>query len=68
MMTYQLMPYIRTPEDLGVAVLGNPHSSVVPVPHKSRIDRTEYGRRLAELEGGVFTDLGYFAPIGKERC
>jgi len=61
------MNNIRTPEDLGIAYLGDPLNSVVPVPHKHRIDRAEYGRRLAESEGGIFKPSGYFVPIKKNR-
>jgi len=67
-MTYQLVPQIRTPEDLGLAILGNPHASVSPTSSKNRIDRAEYGRRLAELEGGVFTAHGYFVPSNTRRA
>ena len=67
-MKYQLVPHIRTPEDLGVAAFGNPHFSIAPTAHKNRINRAEYGRRLAELEGGIFTSNGYFVPIENERC
>ena len=62
-MTYQLVPHIRTPEDLGIAVLGNPYVSIVPISQQNRIDRTEYGHRLAELEGGTFTAHGYFTLL-----
>jgi hypothetical protein len=60
----QIYRNIRTPEDLGVACLGSPHNAIVPP--KYRIDRAEYGRRLAELEGGVFSPLGYFVPEKNE--
>ena len=66
-MIYRLIPHIRTPEDLGVAVLGSSYASIVPVMPKNRIDRAEYGRKLAELEGGLFTPRGYFAPDKNER-
>jgi hypothetical protein len=56
---------IKTPEDLGNACLGNPHTAIVP-PNR-RIDRAEYGRRLAEAEGGIFTPSGYFVPMKKRR-
>jgi len=62
-MTYQLVPHIQTPEDLGVAVLGNPHTSMIPAFHENRIDRAECGRRIAELEGGMFTPHGYVRPM-----
>jgi len=67
-MTYQQVPYIRTPEDLGVASFGNPHASIVPGSTQNPIDRAEYGRRLAALEGGIFTAQGYFKPVSKEGC
>jgi len=56
---------IRTPEDLGNAHLGSPHTAIVPP--KRRIDRAEYGRRLAEMEGGIFTPSGYLVPMKKQR-
>ena len=62
-MRYQFIPHIRTPEDLGIAAFGSPNASVVQASPKDRIDRAEHGRRLAELEGGVFTDNGYCTPI-----
>jgi hypothetical protein len=65
-MKYEIQPNIRTPLDLGIAYLGNPHASIAPVSQKNRIDRAEYGRRLAEMEGGIFTPRGYIAPI-KEK-
>lgn len=64
-MNYRLIPGIRTPEDLGVAHLGNPNMAIVPSKHP--IDRADYGRRLAEAQGGVFTPIGYLVPISKER-
>jgi hypothetical protein len=57
----QLHLRIRTPEDLGVAYLGNSNTAIVPPKH--RIDRAEYGRRLAEADGGVFTPSGYLVPM-----
>jgi hypothetical protein len=57
---YKSFPHIRTPEDLGFAFLGNPNTAIVPP--KRRIDRAEYGRRLAAAEGGIFTPCGYLAP------
>ena len=54
-------PGIRSAEDLGVAIFGNPNTAIVPP--KRRIDRAEYGRRLADMEGGVFTPSGYFVPM-----
>ena len=56
---------IRTPEDLGVAYLGSPHTAIVPP--KRRIDRADYGRRLAEAEGGIFTPSGYLVPMKNKR-
>ncbi len=62
-MSYRTYPHIQTPEDLGIACLGNPSAAIVPP--KRRIDRAEYGRRLAEAEGGFFTPQGYTVPIKK---
>ncbi|MDR1668915.1 MAG: hypothetical protein LBR76_03030 [Oscillospiraceae bacterium] len=61
---YRRYPHIRTPEDLGIAFLGNPHTAIVPP--KRRMDRAEYGRRLALAEGGVFTPEGYIIPVKKQ--
>jgi hypothetical protein len=63
---YRLFPSIRNAEDLGVAVLGSPHTAIVPPVR--RVDRAEYGRRLALTEGGKFTKHGYLAPIKREVC
>ncbi len=60
---YRSYPHIRTPEDLGIACLGSPNASIVPP--KRRIDRSEYGRRLADAEGGIFTQTGYVVPVRK---
>ena len=64
-MQYRYIPNIRTPEGLGVAVLGSPHTAIVPP--RRRIDRAEYGRRLAGMEGGIFTPLGYYVPVLERR-
>jgi len=56
---------IRTPEDLGAAYLGSPHTAIVPP--KRRIDRADYGRRLAKAEGGIFTPSGYLVPMKNKR-
>ena len=64
-MEYRLTQSIHTPEDLGVACLGSPHTAIVPP--KRRVDRAEYGRRLAELEGGIFTPSGYLVPMKSKR-
>jgi hypothetical protein len=56
---------IKTPEDLGNAHIGSPNTAIVPP--KRRIDRTEYGRRLAEAEGGIFTPSGYLVSMKKRR-
>ena len=63
--SYKRFPGIRNAEDLGVAVLGSPHTAIVPPKHP--IDRAEYGRKLAEAEGGIFTPSGYFVPIKNKR-
>ena len=59
-------PGIQNTEDLGNAYLGNPNTAIVPP--KRRIDRAEYGRRLAEAEGGIFTPSGYLVPMKKRRA
>lgn len=64
-MKYQCMKNVKTPEDLGIAHLGDPRTAIVPP--KCPIDRAEYGRRLAEAEGGIFTPLGYLVPMKKRR-
>jgi hypothetical protein len=56
----RIYPYIHNAEELGIAVLGSQHTNVVP--HKITIDRAEYGRALAESEGGAFTSKGYVVP------
>jgi len=64
-MTYHINPGIRTPEDLGIAYLGSPHTAVVPP--KCPTDRAEYGRRLAKAEGGIFTPFGYLTSNKDEE-
>ena len=64
-MQYSMTKNIRTPEDLGNARLGSPYDAIVPP--KRRVNRSEYGRKLAEMEGGSFTQSGYFVPIKKNR-
>lgn len=64
-MTHRINSNIHTPEELGIAYLGNPNTAIVPP--KRRIDRAEYGRRLAEMEGGIFTPEGYAVPVKKRR-
>lgn len=66
-MSYRINPHIRTPEDLGNAYLGDPKTSIVPVALENRIDRAEYGRKLAEVECGRFTPFGYIVPIKTQR-
>jgi hypothetical protein len=58
---YRQIPGITNAYELGVYHLGSPHTAVVPP--KSPIDRAEYGRRLAEAEGGWFTAQGYVTPV-----
>lgn len=58
---YRKYTGIRDAEDLGNAHLGSPHTAIVPPTR--RIDRAEYGRRLAESEGGIFTPSGYLVPM-----
>jgi len=64
-MTHIINRSIRSPEDLGIAHLGSPHTAIVPP--KKRIDRAGYGRILAEAEGGIFTPSGYLVPIKNKR-
>jgi hypothetical protein len=59
----RIYPYIHNAEELGIAVLGNRFSETAL--RKFSIDRAEYGRRLARLEGGFFTSKGYIAPDNK---
>lgn len=66
-MSYRIYRYIRTPDDLGIAYLGDPRASVAPVSPENRIDRSEYGRILAKMEGGKFTPLGYIVPVKSKR-
>ena len=66
-MTQRVLTQVMTPEDLGNAVLGSPYASIVPIALGNRIDRAEYGRRLAEVEGGIFTPLGYIVPDRETR-
>jgi hypothetical protein len=56
----RIYPHIHNAEELGDAVLGSRFVAVVP--REVSIDRAEYGRRLARLEGGVFTSNGYIVP------
>lgn len=62
---YQLLPGIFTPKDLGIYYLGSPDTAIVPP--KCPVDRAEYGRRLAEAEGGIFTSRGYMMPLDGRR-
>ena len=58
-------PDIRDAEDLGAAYLGSPNTAIMPP--KRKIDRAEYGRRLADAEGGIFTPSGYLVPMKNKR-
>jgi hypothetical protein len=60
---YRIYPSIRNFEDLGRHYLGSEHQNIVPT--KQRIDRAEYGRKLADAEGGQFTLRGYIVPIAR---
>ncbi|GHU97005.1 hypothetical protein FACS1894208_12250 [Clostridia bacterium] len=57
---YTILRGICTAEELGRYYLGNEHQRVVPA--KRRIDRAEYGRKLAVVQGGKFTPQGYVVP------
>jgi hypothetical protein len=63
---YRLFPGIRNAEDLGIAYLGSPYTAIVFVPREHRIDRADYGRKLAKAEGGRFTPQGYIVPVRQE--
>jgi hypothetical protein len=63
---YRQIPGITNAYELGVYHLGSPGTAIVPL--KCPIDRAEYGRRLAEAEGGRFTSLGYVVPSQGHEC
>jgi hypothetical protein len=56
----RIYPYIHNAEELGIAILGSRFVDVVP--HEFTVDRAEYGRALARLEGGIFSSKGYIVP------
>ena len=58
-------PNIRTPKELGVAIIGAPYTGIVPP--KRCIDREDYGRKVAAMDGGIFTPSGYLVPIKDRR-
>jgi hypothetical protein len=60
----RIYPFIHNAEELGIAVLGSHFTEIVP--HKNPIDRAEYGRTLARLEGGIFSSKGYIVPDEQE--
>jgi hypothetical protein len=60
---YILRPSVKCAEDLGIAYLGRPGASVCVVPLERQINRAEFGRKVAEAEGGIFTRFGYLEPI-----
>ena len=66
-MKYHRMKNIRSPEDLGIALLGSPFNSIIPVSPKNRINCADYGQKLAAAEGGIFTPFGYIVPIKGAR-
>jgi hypothetical protein len=61
----RIYPHIHNAEELGIAILGSRFTDVVP--REVTIDRAEYGRRLAELDGGIFTSKGYIVPDKQEE-
>ncbi len=65
-MNYRVHSNIRTPNELGIACIGDPLTSVAPASPQNRIDRAEYGRRLADMEGGGVTPQGYLVPVKHE--
>ena len=56
---------IRTPKDLGVAIIGAPYTGIVPP--KRNIDREDYGRKVAAMDGGIFTPSGYLVTVKDRR-
>ncbi|GHU88199.1 hypothetical protein FACS1894202_03890 [Clostridia bacterium] len=62
---YRVYPDIHNAEELGIAVLGNRFTEVVP--RVAPIDRADYGRALARLQGGIFTSKGYIVPDNGEN-
>jgi len=61
----QKYPKIRPTEDLGTTHLSSPQTAITPP--KRRIDRAEYGRRLADAERGIFTPSGYLVTMKNKR-
>ena len=59
---FQIFPGIRSYEDLGAAYIGSPLADIVAIPRERQIDRAEYGRKLAAMEGGIFSPFGYIVP------
>jgi hypothetical protein len=72
--SYTLRYGICDEEMLGIAHIGDPKHDIVQVCPKHRIDRREFGKKLARMENGVFTALGYLtSEIGwnlppQNRC
>jgi len=62
---YTLLPGICDEESLGRYYLGNEHAAVHGAKLRQCIDRYEYGKRLAEMESGAFTALGYITSKDK---
>lgn len=62
---YTLLPGVCDEEALGNYYLGNRHTAIQGAKLRNCLDRYEYGKRLAELEKGEFTSLGYVTAKDK---
>ena len=56
---YTLLLGIRDAEALGDYYLGKQNTNLQGAKFRQCVDRREYGRKLAEIERGAFTSLGY---------
>jgi hypothetical protein len=65
---YRLLHEITDAEKLRRYYLGDTRADVPAEKPRQTIDRHEYGKKLAELQDGAFTSLGYLTSrIGWER-
>lgn len=63
---YTLTPGIHNAEDLGSHDLYRSGQIQMPEEWKSAIDPVRLGKRIAEVEGGIFTRHGYLCQSGDE--
>jgi hypothetical protein len=56
---YTLLPGVCNEEALGEYYIGNPNHVVTTQNIRECLDRYAFGKRLAEMEDGVFTPHGY---------